>query len=90
MSAFNLAGGSMSMPGQRPEQPWIIYQQLKQAYEVRHLTMTPGVINPKEIKVLLLFHPANITPEAEFAIDQYLLQGGTVIACLDASPWPPR
>jgi ABC-type uncharacterized transport system involved in gliding motility auxiliary subunit len=32
----------------------------------------------------LLFHPAGITPEAEFAIDQYLLGGGTVVACLDA------
>ncbi len=85
MSAFNLAGGSMSMPGQQqPDQPWIIYQQLKQSYEVRNLTMNPGVINPKEIKALLVFHPANITPEAEFAIDQYLLQGGTVIACLDS------
>ncbi len=41
-------------------------------------------IDPKEIKVLLLFHPAGITPEAEFAVDQYLLNGGTVVACLDA------
>jgi ABC-type uncharacterized transport system involved in gliding motility auxiliary subunit len=34
--------------------------------------------------VLLLFHPAGITPGTEFAIDQYLLNGGTVVACLDA------
>ena len=34
--------------------------------------------------MLLLFHPAGITPEAEFAVDQYLLNGGTVVACLDA------
>jgi ABC-type uncharacterized transport system involved in gliding motility auxiliary subunit len=34
--------------------------------------------------VLLILHPAEITPEAEFAIDQYVLQGGTVVACLDA------
>ncbi|MEI7957222.1 MAG: Gldg family protein, partial [Verrucomicrobiota bacterium] len=45
---------------------------------------TPTAIDPKEIKVLLLFHPAGITPEAEFAVDQYLLGGGTVVACLDA------
>ncbi|MCX6876606.1 MAG: Gldg family protein [Verrucomicrobia bacterium] len=84
MSALSLAGSPAMMQGQRPTQPWVFYQQLKQAFEVKDLGMTPATINPKEIKVLLLFHPAGITPEAEFAVDQYLLGGGTVVACLDA------
>lgn len=84
MSAFDLAGAPAMMPGQPPSPGWIIYQQLRQAYEVKNLGMTPDKIDPSEIKVLLLFHPADITPEAEYAVDQYLLQGGTVVACLDA------
>jgi ABC-type uncharacterized transport system involved in gliding motility auxiliary subunit len=84
MSALELAGGPAQMPGQRPTPGWVVYQQLKQSYQVKDLGMTPAVIDPKEIKVLLLFHPAGITPEAEFAVDQYLLGGGTVVACLDA------
>ncbi|BCU75584.1 Gldg family protein [Luteolibacter sp. LG18] len=84
ISALELDGAPAMMPGQQPTQGWVIYQQLKQSYDVKNLGMTPGVIDPKEIKVLLLFHPANITPEAEFAVDQYVLQGGTVVACLDA------
>jgi ABC-type uncharacterized transport system involved in gliding motility auxiliary subunit len=84
MSALELAGGPAQMPGQRPSQAWVVYQQLKQSYDLKDLGMTPTSIDPKEIKVLLLFHPAGITPEAEFAIDQYLLGGGTVVACLDA------
>ena len=83
MSAFDLEGAPAMMPGQPPTPGWVIYQQLKQSYELRNLTMTPEKIDPKEIKVLLLFHPAGITPAAEFAVDQYVLQGGTVIACLD-------
>ncbi len=83
MSAFDLEGAPAMMPGQPPTPGWVIYQQLKQSYEIRNLTMTPEKIDPKEIKVLLLFHPAGITPAAEFAVDQYVLQGGTVIACLD-------
>lgn len=83
MSAFELEGMPAMMPGQPSTPGWVIYQQLKQSYEIRNLTMTPGKIDPKEIKVLLLFHPAGITPAAEYAVDQYLLQGGTVIACLD-------
>lgn len=84
MSALQLGGKPAQMPGQRPEQPWVFYQQLKQSFQVKDLGMTPTTIDPKEIKVLLLFHPAGITPEAEFAVDQYLLGGGTVVACLDA------
>ncbi len=84
MSAFDLEGAPAMMPGQPPTPGWIIYQQLKQTFEIRNLTMTPESINPKEINAVLLFHPAGISPAAEFAVDQYLLQGGTVIACLDA------
>jgi ABC-type uncharacterized transport system involved in gliding motility auxiliary subunit len=70
------------MQGQQGSPPWVIYSQLAQSYEVKDLTLAPEKIDPS-IAVLLVFHPAGITPEAEFAIDQYLLQGGTVIACLD-------
>ena len=82
MSGLPITGGPAMMPGQQGQQPWVIYQQLAQSYEVKDLTMTPEKIDP-EIDLVLLFHPAGITPEAEFAIDQYLLQGGTVVACLD-------
>jgi ABC-type uncharacterized transport system involved in gliding motility auxiliary subunit len=84
MTALDLKGAPAMMPGQRPTLPWAIYQQLKQSFDLVDVPMQSPVIDPKEIKVLLLFHPAGITPEAEFAVDQYLLKGGTVVACLDA------
>ncbi|RYD25482.1 MAG: hypothetical protein EOP87_24320, partial [Verrucomicrobiaceae bacterium] len=84
MSAFNLAGQPAMMPGQQGTPAWVIFQQLKQSYEVKYLPMNHQELDPKELKVLLVFHPAGITPEGEFAIDQYLLGGGTVVACLDA------
>jgi ABC-type uncharacterized transport system involved in gliding motility auxiliary subunit len=84
MSALNLGGMPAMMPGQQPDPGWVIYQQLQQAFDIRDLGMEPESIDPREIKVVLLFHPAGITPQAEFAVDQYLLGGGTVVACLDA------
>lgn len=85
MSAFDLKGGPGNpMTGQRGQQPWVIYSQLKQSFDLVDVPMENPVLDPKDIKVLLLFHPAGITPEAEFAVDQYLLGGGTVVACLDA------
>lgn len=84
MSAFELAGGAPQIPGQPPQQPWVIYQQLDQSFELKDVPLDTPSIDPKAVNVLLVFHPAGITPEAEYAIDQYLLGGGTVVACLDA------
>jgi ABC-type uncharacterized transport system involved in gliding motility auxiliary subunit len=84
MSALDLQGAPAMMPGQQPTPGWVIYQQLKQSFDVVEVPMTATTIDPKEIKVLLMFHPAGITPEAEFAVDQYVLNGGTVVAALDA------
>ena len=84
MSAFDLQGSPAMMPGQQGGRPWVIYQQLKQSYDVEDIPMDTTEIDVNSIKTLLLIHPAGITPETEFAIDQYLLNGGTVIACLDS------
>lgn len=83
MSSLQLAGSPAPMPGQPPQQGWVIYQQLEQNYELRDLGMTPEAIDPEEITALLLLHPGGITKQTEYVIDQYLLGGGTVIACLD-------
>lgn len=84
MSTLPLQGSPAMMPGQQPQQPWIIYQLLQQRYDLQYLGMTPSKLDPEKIPVLLLIHPAGISKETEFLIDQYLLKGGIVIACLDA------
>lgn len=84
ISGIDLAGAPAMMPGQQGQQPWVIYQQLQQSFELKDLGMAPEKIDPNDIKVLLVFHPAEISPQTEFVIDQYLLSGGTVVACLDA------
>ena len=85
MSALSVIAPDVPpMPGQgRPPEDLIILQQLSRSYEIEDLGMTPESINPEEISVLLLIHPAGITPEVEYQIDQYLLAGGTVVAALD-------
>ncbi|GAA5116448.1 Gldg family protein [Luteolibacter yonseiensis] len=83
MSALNLRGGPAMMPGQPRTPGWVIHEQLKQSFDVVDISMEGVTLDPKQIKVLLLFHPAGITPEVEYSVDQYLLNGGTVVACLD-------
>ncbi|NWK54102.1 Gldg family protein [Verrucomicrobiaceae bacterium N1E253] len=83
MTTLPMAGSPAQMPGQQPQQPWIMYQLLEQRYELQNLGMTPADLNPEDTPVILLVHPAGITPETEYTLDQYLLKGGIIIACID-------
>ncbi|OYW76843.1 MAG: hypothetical protein B7Z37_06825, partial [Verrucomicrobia bacterium 12-59-8] len=83
MSAMPISGTpSMPFQQQRGPEAWAVVQQLKADYEVRDLPMTSDKIDA-DITVLLVVHPADITKSAEFAIDQYLLGGGNVVAFVD-------
>ena len=86
MSAFQLSGGisSPTMPGQQPRQaqPWVIYEELKNRFELEDLTLNPESI-PDHITTVLLVHPAGIQPRTEFLLDQFVLRGGKLIAMVD-------
>jgi len=83
MTTLPLAGTPATKPDQEPGPPWVIFQLLRQRYSIKHLGMTPDDLNPETTPVLLLVHPAGISPHTEYLIDQYLLKGGVVVACLD-------
>lgn len=83
MSAMQIGGNPMAMmQRQRGGEAWAVIQQLRADYEVREVPVTTDKID-KDITVLLVIHPADITETAEFAIDQYLLGGGNVVAFVD-------
>lgn len=83
MTTLPLAGTPENQLGAAPKKPWIIYQLLEQRYRLANLGMTPTEIDPEIVPVLLIIHPSEITAQTEFIIDQYILKGGTVIACID-------
>lgn len=61
-----------------------VITQLPAIYKANEWGEAPDYLDPERIPVVLVVHPAEITPEAEFALDQYLLRGGNVIACVDS------
>lgn len=77
-------GGVPSMPFQQQRGPeaWAVIQQLKADYEVRDVSMTTDKVD-SDITVLLIIHPATLTQKTQYAIDQYLLAGGHIIAFVD-------
>lgn len=60
-----------------------VTDSLEAIYKEQKWGDAPSHLDPEDIPLVLVVHPAGITPEAEFALDQYLLRGGTVIAAVD-------
>ncbi|MFM8364713.1 MAG: Gldg family protein, partial [Verrucomicrobiota bacterium] len=87
MSPLPVSGqGSPMMMGPGSGRAWTAYNELKGDYDVRNIPMTSTEI-PSDLAVLVVIHPRAISEQAQFAIDQYLLKGGKMVAFLDpASP----
>jgi len=72
----------MMMQRQRGSDPWVFVQELKENYTVREVPLTADKIDD-DISVLLVDYPKGITESAQFAIDQFVLRGGKMVALLD-------
>jgi ABC-type uncharacterized transport system involved in gliding motility auxiliary subunit len=81
LSSLPMTTGFDQQTGQMRE-PWAIYSQAQQLFDVRPVDAAAGKIDP-EISVLVVAHPKNLTPAMQFAIDQYALRGGHVAMFVD-------
>lgn len=72
----------MQQMGQRGQEPWAIITELRNDFSVKNVAMDGEKIDD-DIKVLLVIHPKGISDKAQFAIDQFIMRGGKLIAFLD-------
>lgn len=82
MSSMPLLGSMGPMMGGQ-QRPWLFFQQLKQDYDVVTIEMTADKIDDK-LDALMIVHPAGLTDTAQYAIDQFVLQGKPVVLMLDS------
>ena len=86
MSALPVLGRAanpmMMMQRQRGSDPWVFVQELKENYTVREVPLTADKIDD-DISVLLVAYPKGVSESAQFAIDQFMLRGGKMVALLD-------
>jgi ABC-type uncharacterized transport system involved in gliding motility auxiliary subunit len=75
----------MARMGQQGQQPWALVKELKNDFTVKNVPMDVDKIDD-DIKVLLVIHPREISEKAQFALDQFVLRGGKLIAFLDSLP----
>jgi ABC-type uncharacterized transport system involved in gliding motility auxiliary subunit len=89
MTPLPVLGGPAMNPmmmqmGRQPQQqqPWITFSELKRDFTVESVPMDIDSI-PEKIQVLMVVHPKDISEKAQYAIDQFILRGGKLIAFLD-------
>lgn len=74
-------GGLMSaMRGD--SQPFMIYEELRDRFELEFLEQQFEAV-PSRVDVLLIAHPKPLDPRTLYAIDQFVMRGGHVLAFVD-------
>jgi len=84
MTSLPMEGSAPNPMIRRGQQPWQIVAQLKELFDVKTIPMDSASI-PADINVLLVAHPKQISERALYAIDQFVMRGGRLVACVD--PW---
>lgn len=83
MSAMQLFGGpGMPMMGMPPSEKQVFVSELERDFKVKRVSMDPKTIDP-DIKVLIVVHPRGISDDAQYALDQFVMRGGKLIAMID-------
>lgn len=65
-----------------PGSPFISMIQLRQSFTVRNLDVSTPVI-PADVKVLIVAHAQNLPEDTLYAIDQFVMRGGRLMAMVD-------
>ena len=82
MSGLPVLGEKFNPFTRQSSEPWVLANELKRDFEVKEIPMSAKEID-KDVNVLLLIHPRDIQPLTEYALDQFVLRGGKLIAFVD-------
>ena len=81
LSGLPLNGG-FDMQTQQPSSPWMVMEEIRQLFQIESLKPDVDQI-PDKVSVLLLVHPKNLPEQTQYAIDQFVLRGGKLLAFVD-------
>ena len=76
------ANPMMMQMGQRPPQGWAAFSELAKDYDVKPVETGAEKID-EDVKTLVVLHAKDLSDKTLYAIDQFVLRGGKLIACVD-------
>src|SRR5205085_9868378 len=82
MAGLPVLGEKFNPFTRQSSEPWVLAGELKREFDVKEVPMSAKEID-KDLNVVLLIHPKDMQPEQEYALDQFVLRGGKLIAFVD-------
>jgi ABC-type uncharacterized transport system involved in gliding motility auxiliary subunit len=82
MAGLPVMGEKFNPFTRQSSEPWVLANELKRDFDVKEVPVSAKEID-KDIGVLLLVHPRDVQPQTEYALDQFVLRGGKLIAFVD-------
>ncbi|WP_339459797.1 GldG family protein [Pseudomonas sp. EA_105y_Pfl2_R69] len=74
--------GGFDMAARQPTPPWMLIEEVRQLFQIESLKADIDLI-PEQVSVLLLIHPKQLPEQTLYAIDQFVLRGGKLLAFVD-------
>jgi ABC-type uncharacterized transport system involved in gliding motility auxiliary subunit len=82
MAGLPVLGERFNPFTRQSSEPWVLANELKRDFEVKEVPLTAKEID-KDLNVLLVIHPRDVQPATEYALDQFVMRGGKLIAFVD-------
>ncbi|OLF54261.1 GldG family protein [Pseudomonas chlororaphis] len=76
------ANGGFDVRTQQKTEPWMLVQELRREFDLQSLKPDTQDI-PQDVDVLMLVHPKKLSQPTLYAIDQFVLRGGKLLAFVD-------
>ncbi|MCJ0972745.1 Gldg family protein [Pseudomonas sp. PS1] len=81
MSGLPINGG-FDMRTQQASSAWMVLENIRQLFHIESLQPDIDMI-PANVSVLMLVHPKDLPEQTLYAIDQFVLRGGKLLAFVD-------
>ena len=81
ISGVGMSGG-FDPQTQNMSQPWVVYEQATQLFEVRDLGTSVSDI-ADDVSLLWVVQPKNLSNETLYAVDQFVMRGGKALIFVD-------
>ena len=82
VSSLSLDGDPMARMQGQPTQGQVVLDQLRQGYDVRDISTGFDKV-PDDVDLLMIVQPQKLPPKTEYAIDQFVMNGGHVLVFAD-------
>ncbi|MHB0819442.1 GldG family protein [Stutzerimonas stutzeri] len=81
LSGLQINGG-FDMRTQQAMPPWMVLENIRQLFHIESLKPDIDLI-PAHVSVLMLVHPKQLPEQTLYAVDQFVMRGGKLLAFVD-------